>query len=535
MENSDSFYKIVKDFLVSEPPKDKKTQQQIGGGRFIPEKIALLKLLYHRKQVNDNHYLNKSIISKILFEQKTNHVDHYFNGETSYLIDSDSKLGPLKFIDWNNSPTKLYRLTEDSFLKIISDWEQNILIENKENRDKYTLLVNFVNFGLNLILKKYEEFFSKLSGEEISKICNSIKQQKFQTSFGFKLLSKIIPQVDSMSRLVLDALMYSAYCLVLGSKYNLLLQNDVTIHTMEKITSLFLNSQGKNGAWALGDYDRFLMAKDTAMILYLLKEVKEVFPSIPLDKSKIKKSLEFLKDSMDDLVKDERETVKLESEYMRQLGFYTSVQMIAGYYSAVKILDKDDDVFAHPFTKQFFIYLSKLEKHGGYARDYENKPDIETTSFVANTLLGENSFDLNDNEVSLLMEKEFSSMNIINFFNNNQKTIRDFLNKGQDLNVVTDSMSALLWCGVWPLSSQVMDMLVESCEKSRKELEKFKKIPLIEIQDGKMSVPLKLGPMYWNVMPSIHVLHQTLLCLNIINQYLKNPEGYWKKVESILK
>lgn len=511
------------------------------GVRFIPLKLAITKLLVSKnEQTPKEPYLTKSTIAKILFESQIGHLNPHLDEESNLLIKQNPKNKTSYTIkSTQEMPDEMIEsgINQKELYEILSYWEKKIPEKSKQYETKIDSIRVFVTFGLRIILQKYEELFSKLTDNDLRKISDSIKNRKFEKSLSFKMLEYVLPtKVDSISRLTLDALMFSSYCLVLGSKLHTEIPDEKFRDILEKTTKLLMDSQGSDGAWALKNYDKYIMAKDTSMILFLLKEIKETFPDFNIEQYKIEKSFNFLMQILDELETKKQNTAKIETEFLLQNNLYTTMQIIAGLTSSSILLGKNiKNVFDHEFTKRFFNYLAELEKDGGYSISEKNEPDVETTSFVANTLLGNNSFGFSNKEISDMTNSNFNSLNIINYFYNNMKSVTYFLNKGQNLNVVADSVSALLWCGVWPMSSQVMDILVKTCKKSEDDLMNFQKIPLLEFNKDRLSVSLKLAPLYWHIMPSIHVLHQTMLSLFIIEQYLTNPDEYWSKIKTLIE
>jgi len=227
-------------------------------------------------------------------------------------------------------------------------------------------------------------------------------------------------------------------------------------------------------------------------------------------------------------------TIKMETEYFLQVSLYTTLQTIAGLYSVRKILGgRHKETFEDKAVRSFFEHLEELESYGGYSLEKDNESDVETTSFIVNTLIGANSFSLKEDEVRKLTKK-FSSLGTINYFYNNRKTIEDFLNKGHHVNVVADWVSAMLWCGVWPFSAYLTDKLAVSCSKSKKYMEDFNKKELFKIKNNQINVSMGLRATYWKVMPAIHVLHQSTLCLMVMYEYLKDPSTYWSRISPLL-
>lgn len=513
-----------------------------GGKRFLPVKAALLRLLFCKKQVSkDDPYLNKSLLAKLLFEGQLGHLNSYLKENPVVEVHS-SQSTFYKIKNFEEMPNDIIQhgISDSFFVQYLTYWESQILDKSDQYKINIKSIENFVALGLKTILDKYAEFFRKLS-PELDEIAKSIRDRKFDTSLAYKIVEYLIPtKVSVEARLILDALAYSSFCLVWGHKlkqdYNIMEETDFhPTEVISKIAELLMKSQGEDGGWALRNYDRALIVKDTGLILYLLKEIKETFPSVIIDKKKIEKSASFLLDVMNELEKKKKSTVKLETEYLLQVDLYTTVQMIAGLYSANKLLGNDErQTFEQPFVKRFFKYLGTLESNGGYSLDKENKPDVETTSFIANTMIGQNSFAFSNEELKKLTDGRFNALGTINYFYNNKKAIEDFLNKAHHLNVVADCSSALLWCGIWPLSSYLMDSLVTTCKKATKSIENFKKIPLFETKNGELRLTLVLSPMYWKTMSSVNALHQTILCLMVMHNYLKNPDDYWSKVNHLL-
>lgn len=543
---------IIKKYLLAPPTKEagKKDKREMKtAGRFLPVRVALLRLLYCKKQIsNGDPYLNKALIQKILFEGQIGHLGTYlYDDEKEKLLNPLIQTHPehKTFFRIKNSdemPIKISDqiISEQYLIQSLSYWEKQITTESKKYAVDMESIRAYVKFGLETILSKYDEFFKQFSEEQLQKMARSIRDRKFDKSTVYKIAEHIMPlQVNVEARLILDALTYSTYSLVLGYKLNKLKnenEKDTELpRVIVKIVKLLFESQGDDGAWALRNYDKNLMVKDTGLILFLLKEIHDVFPSITIDLELIKKSYKFILNILDNAVAKKEEVVKLETEYLLQVNLYTTVQMIAGYYSATKLLGLEESkVFEHPFVAGFFKYLSKLENNGGYSINEENEPDIETTSFITNVMLGQNAFGLSEKILEQWTSDKFSNLETIGYFQNNTKAITNFLNKSQHLNIVTDCMSALLWCGVWPLSSQILDMLVRTCTKARKDMEDFKKIPLFESKKGQIRLSIHLSPRYWNTITAVHVLHQSILCLMIINDYLDNPDAYWEKVMVLL-
>lgn len=510
-----------------------------GGKRFLPIKAAIYRLLYCKKETSkDDPYINKALIAKILFEGQLGHLNSYLKDNS--LVQTESTSYRIK--NFEEMPEDIIKagISDNFFIQYLSRWEKSILNKSEQYRDSVGSIEDYVEFGLKTILNKYNEFFSKFSEGQLQDMARSIRNREFDKSLAYKIIEHLMSlSVDVEARLILDALTYSTYCLVIGYKLNKI-RNGPKINfnpyeTVSKIVKLLFESQGDDGAWALRNYDKTLMVKDTSLILYLLKEIHEVFPDIIIDKEKVRKSYSFILNLLEHAAKEKEETVNLETEYLLQVNLYSTVQMIAGYYSATKLLNLDwSQVFEHPFVKRFFKYLAKLESDGGYSVSKDNEPDVETTAFIANTMIGQNSFYLSEKLLRDLTNNKFRTLKIINYFYNNTKAITNFLNKSQHLNIVTDCMSALMWCGVWPLSSQIIDIIVRTCEKARKDMDSFTKIPLFELNKGEIRLSIHLSPRYWNTISAVHVLHQTILCLMVVHNYLNDPDRYWERVTMLL-
>lgn len=518
------------------------------GGRFQPVRVALLRLLYCKKQISEkNPYLSKALIQKVLFESQMGHLD-------PYLYDDEKSKTPSPLIETHPTQTTLFRIknfdempsevtdkiTESFMIQSLSYWEKQIRKESEKYRSDIDSIERFVSFGLKILSGKFEEFFDKLSEKQLKELTDSLKNRKLSRGLLYRFISGIIPVEDDFeTRLILDALMYCTYCFVLGQRLNNMKPNSDSSTSdytdiVSKIVNLLMDSQGGDGGWAFRDYDKAYIAKDTGTILFLLAEINETFPNIRIDKTKLERSESFLVSVLQEMGKQEEKTIKMETEYFLQVSLYTTLQTIAGLYSVRKILGgKHLETFEEKPVKDFFQHLGNLQHRGGYRLEKDNEPDVETTSFIVNTLMGGNSFCLSDSEAKELTGN-FSSLGTVNYFYNNRKTIEDFLNKGHHVNVVADCVTALLWCGIWPFSTYLTDRLVVACEKSTKYMNDFEKKELFKVKNNQISVSMGLRATYWKVMPAVHVLHQSTLCLMIMYQYLQDPTTYWSRMTPLI-
>jgi hypothetical protein len=514
------------------------------GKRILPQKAAILRILDCKNKLTpDNPYVGKMTMIKILFESQPQHINDYLKDKLEDLINTDpEKETVYRIKNEKELPDEFVGsgISYDVMIETIQSIEKDVLTKMPQFKEIIKSIEDYVDLGLRVLADKYGEFFNKLSEKQLNELTESVRNRNFSRGLLYRLISKIIPIGDDFeTRLILDALVYCTYCFVLGQKLNRARPEtelsfiDYT-NLVSRIVGFLMESQGSDGGWAFRNYDRAYIAKDTGMILFLLAEINEVFPNIHLDRSKLEKSESFLISVLQDMKKRKEVTIKVETEYFLQVSLYATLQTIAGLYSVRKILGgRHKETFEDKTVKSFFKHLEELESYGGYSLEKDNKPDVETTTFIVNTLIGANSFSLKEDEVRKLIKK-FSSLGTINYFYNNRKTVEDFLNKGHHVNVVADWVSAMLWCGVWPFSAYLTDKLVASCTKSKKYMEDFSKKELFTIKNNQIDVSMGLRATYWKVMPAIHVLHQSILCLMVMYEYRKDPSTYWSRISHLL-
>lgn len=520
----------------------------------MPQKAAVLRVLIAKTRfLPDSQYVSKMTITKMLFEGQVGHIGEYIPDYTYSLIESGSE--GFKIKDVNQFPKGLNKMRSyNALADAINSWEKSIPRRNPAYNERISSIENFIEIGLDMLVSKFEEFFNGLTSNQLEEITSAIRDRKF----GRSILSSF-PKGD-ITRLILDAIMYSTYCLVLGIQMNnfkmfneryrieefrgeedkrvksLNERNVRIISIVTRIVDFLSKSQGKDGLWALWNYDEGLKLKDTSAIFFLLNEIRKVGIPINIDENKARSAKSYISGKFALIDADDEPFVKLEHQYLRQTDLYTTVQTIAGLHSIQSLLnEKIKEVFENELVARFFQYLNKFQKDGGFGLKSNGSPDIETTSFIINVLVGKNSFSLSE---SILNEKLHLNLRLsksISYFYRNMKVLEDYVNKGYQLNVACDYILALLWCKVWPCSSYLLTRLKEACEGAKKDLHDFKDVDIFaKLSNRKIGFSPILALKYSQTMASVHVLHHAILCTNIIYNYLDQPDSYWNDIKPLL-
>lgn len=532
-------------------------------GRLIPEKAALLRILYCDKEISPTSSLSKMPIAKFLFESQVGHIESYINLGSDSLIKSDGH-GGFMLKDVDEFPEDLREIRSfDALLEAISHWEKKIPERSEATMEKLRSILKSTELSLQVLLDKYGEIVNGLSGTQIEKICESIRNKSFDKGLGFKLLARISPaKSDMISRLFFDSIMYSTYCLILGLKLGstatfkkyyfeylktdlkmsepeaeqmLNKRNDSLKNTIKQITILITRSQGNDGMWSLRDYDDALKIKDTGTLLYLLKEIHLLIPDAEIELEKIKRAREFILNKMVSASKDGKNVIELKEEFLRQTDLYATIQAIAGVYCANIILGLSGvDVFKHPFVIGFFHHLDKLFKDGGFAMNEKGEAEIETTAFVVNSLFGKHSFALTEKEFATIAEFSIKLADVIHFYHKNIKAIEQEMKGKRHLNKVADSFLALLSAGVWPCSSYVLKEFTKTCNLALGDIMDFKDIKIFDRPSSQPLLSIGLATKYYSAMPAIHVLHNAIIILEMMYRYFERPNDYWENTKEIL-
>lgn len=504
-------------------------------------------------------------ISKIFLETETSHVKNYFyytkipeniidrfsleallmtnKKETSE--DKPKKREPNEFwFDESYSSRLALSLKDSTGQPSISDIVDKVKIKEKEllTNDKtlessYSILKNYCENSLTVLSQKYAENFDEIRKEKDAFI-QSLKTHKPRLSVTMKLVSRVPPFAGSgeMLRLGLDAWAYAMYDLLLGTllakKLNLNYNQDRKI--MEETLDIIMNSQDEDGYWSVGKYDIAFQAIDTALMLEIIGMMKLCYPEIVIDRSAISKTSDFLRSCLKTVDSGDAKLSfsEVKNDIWRQNTLLSTCAVLHGLYKTNLILgNKREEIFNDQLFCQTLRYLVQLKSETGGFVKQGKFTEVETTALVTKLLLGKYNMKMNPDEIFGYTGIPFEPVKTIGYLQSSWKTLTEYLSQDH-LNVTADAMHAALCCGVWPASSHMLEMLVEVSNLAQNHVSLIHDLDLVKLLKNKAG--LRVLSNYQKIIKVIGTTHEVLFCIDIIDDYVKNPDSYWNRMFTLL-
>ncbi len=524
---------------------------------FNPTRIPFVRIIRAKSEATrDTPWISKTDIFHLLYESEVGHIDDIFTNADKKQRMRARSIGEIQLEDVVKSSQRIvggrkrvvFALDDSVFTRLPQDiktnfptldWnalihslsiqESKITALSAPVRDDLASIRNFCKDAVQILSEKFLDVFDRITDNQLDNIVDDIRERRLGSSDLRPMLRKFFPDAPQRFRLAFDAFVYSFYDIVLGFKLReyLELQRGGMPELITRILAKVLETQSKDGSWSFGAYEAGLQALDTGLVLSIAALAHQSLPGFSVDRNRLESANEFLRKSVEPLhSNDTIYRCKIDNEFSRQNTLLATVFVLGSLVNIARML-QDDEVERDPVVRGLTTYLMSLQdKTGGFSKNPRERPDVESTALAVRSLL---SVDYEKFDVG----KRLDLLKIISFFHSKNDVIEEYIAQGI-LNVPMDSIRALLLCGVWPFSSYLLERITWNIDKARAHFDFIRSL--------KMDSSLLAGPIfdtllakYPEIIASIHVLHESMYCLEIMMEYQKNPEKYWEKVVGILK
>lgn len=522
------------------------------------KRIALANIFNVDHKVNpENPGLTIADISTIMFETQDIQVQNYFYyklkrkeelpGTRLELLIDESEDGSFRLNEHSSSylPERLRSFAGPKMISEIFDVIRNLekdelAADEKLNADLENIRED-TDFGLSVITQNYEQFLDKVSGDERKKFVEGLKKRKPNISPYLKLISRAAPaKTYELLRLGLDAWAYSIFDLLLaqqlaekiGMKYRL--DENVVRQTAQMI----IESQHESlGSWAIGDYDYGFQTIDTGLVIQLLYLIKANFSNISIPESTLELARNFILKSIHTF---DGKTGKISYCKVERSGKTRQNTLLATGYALATLyrihqMKEKKNFLDEKIHSQLLRYLIELKDDTGAFRmtpDAEYA-DLESTSLITKSLLGKRNMNLTPEDIESATGLKFDPIKTLGYFQSQRSRVSEYIAQG-DLNVAADTIHSTLCCGAIPLSTHIIEKMVEISKKSKDNF--------LLTKDYDFWAWFKSPASKWStfttysiVIKSVHVIHESLFFLDLLDDYISDPSSYWTNLGELLR
>lgn len=552
-----------KEFII----RDEKSQPNL--------KKAVLLFIFYGDMKSGSKGLSISDISRIMLETQKSHVYNYFNlkrlgtgsdkvregpiinlvVEAMLLEKSGSGQEKLYYLDQNyllrldrgTMNSEMGGLPVDEVIDLVRVQHDKLVGEYKDLSDCISDCTTYVHSSLNALQRNYQAFVDGLGGKR-DNFVRSLKNHDPSVSRITKLFSRIaVGDSHEILRWGLDAWAYGMYDQLLGhylaKKLNLNFEMNRSLAS--QMLQIILDSQDEEGYWSVGHYERSLKVIDTALVTEVLSMYKKAFSDLEIPKERINKIKKFIEDSLETLGESENavsfSSVKTPIERQNTI-LSTGSALICLYKCGVINGRPREEIIREENFVKLLRYLMKMQaKTGGFVKvepDYLQRPkteesiaaELETTSLVSKALLGRYNLDLKPSEIRSLTGIDFDPLKAVGFMQSRWSTLEEYTSQ-INLNVVMDTIHAVMCCGCWPISSNALGWMrrMSTIASPWIEVVGTDFLKLAQLQGG-----YELITKYRKAIKVIHTVHEMIFCLDIIRDYENNPSGYFERLSDTL-
>lgn len=509
-----------------------------------PKRLVILRSLYSKIHA-ENPGLTLQEIKQILFDLpssshggyfKTSQVDNKSNMSAlsleSLIVKNDERFMldqsfPDRFsVDFVNRH-KHENLSD--FVKYVDTREKRIVFDLSD--DAYEIIKKDTEEGLEILAKNYTEFLSKLTANEKDELILSIRK-KDPKIFSLAKIIGVMPA--EMYRLSIDVWGYSFYDLLFAIhlKDKLGLNFDIDRKIIQENTEIILKSQNESGSWSVGDYEKSgFDVIDTGIILELLYFIKSEFREINVPNKTIQDAQDFLRSSLSVFDKNMKRSV-VEHGFMRQNTLLSTGAACQSICKTNILLKKSrEQIFYDDDFVATLRYLFSLRRDNGtFSKDADSDPDMESTVLITKMIFGKYNLNLLPKDIKEMLGIRVDPLKTIDFVQQRRSTVSEYLMQNH-ANVFGDTIHALLTVGVWPTCHYMLDGMMQATAKLKQDLQEAKKKKFWDWFSGNSFLPISYSI---KATPSIHVIHEALNYLDIMDDYRKNPNSYWDRLSELL-
>lgn len=510
-----------------------------------PKRLVILRALYAKNQ-SKTRGLSIQELKQILFELPSSTYAGYFKKDEienkksnidnltleSLILQNDSRFildetFPDRFsIDFRNR----HKHEKISDLVNYVNGEEKQLV-SKISDDTFETIKNDTEEGLGILSKNYTEFLSKLSANEKDELILSIRK-KDPTIFSLAKIIGVLP--PEMYRLSIDVWGYSFYDILFAIhlKDKLGLNFDIDRKIIQENTEIILKSQNESGSWSVGNYEKSgFDVIDTGIVLELLYFIKSGFQEIKIPNKTIQNAQDFLRGSLSNLDKNmKRSTVT--HGFMRQNTLLSTGVACQSIWKTSILLQKPRERILHDedFVATLRYLFSLRRDNGTFSKDADSDPDMESTVLITKMIFGKYNLNLLPRDINEILGIKVDPLKTVDFVQQRRSMVSEYLMQNH-ANVFADTIHALLSVGVWPTCHYMLDGMAQATTKLKKDLQEAKKKKFWDWFSGNSFLPISYST---KATPSIHVLHESLNYLDIMDDYRKNPSSYWNRLSELL-